>query len=517
MSVHTKLSGIFGNGTVLQREASNIITGTDPSARRVTVEIENKTYSAEVRDGKFSVEIPPHAASFGLTVTITGTDRVVLENVCFGDVFMLSGQSNMELPLSRVRDVSSEEIDAADNPYIRQYRLTPQYVFRVGCEAELPEVPWTKALPGEIEEMSAVGFFFAQRTYKKINVPIGLILNAQGGSSIEAWMPMNLLDRFDDYNGLIEPFLNNGSLDKFLANRESRIAQWYESVQSEDSIRFSTEKPGDAESILLPAIFPASRDEKFSGSMWFYREFVLEKEPTNKALLYLGELIDSDDTYINGVLVGQTGYRYPPRKYAFDASVLRKGKNLIAVRLVVQYGKGGFVPEHPYYLDSGNERIELSGQWSYAIERKALNDGVEGFLAQKLPSGLFRASILPLRGFSMRGVLWYQGESNSGEAERYDEKFAAMVEAWRTSLGDVLPIICVELADYTDPVKGAEKGWSEIQRMQLAAPDMTIGCGVVSAKDLGAPFELHPQFKSELGKRLSDKALEMIYDVTVNS
>jgi sialate O-acetylesterase len=138
---------------------------------------------------------------------------------------------------------------------------------------------------------------------------------------------------------------------------------------------------------------------------------------------------------------------------------------------------------------------------------------VEGFLAQKLPSALFRSTLIPLKGFSMKGILWYQGESNTGEPERYEEKFAAMIQAWRERLGAELPVICVELADYVDPINGLDKGWSAIQQMQRRAPEMTSRCAVVSAKDLGAPFELHPQYKSELGKRLAEEALALIYNV----
>ena len=506
-----KLSGIYGNGAILQRNEWNVISGTDDSAAEITLSIGEQIYNAAVESGRFSIMVPPREAATGLTLTIRGSSTVVLTDICFGDVFMLSGQSNMELPILRVMDVSAEEIAVANDPYIRQYRLTPQYVFEDGDEAQLPDSPWIRAVPGEIDEMSAAGYFFAKRIHEEIGVPIGLILNAQGGSSVEAWMPLDVLDRFGDFRTPLKPFIRRGSLDEFLAERERRILDWYASVQSEDSGRLISVIPADSVPIDLPGLFPAEPAERFSGSVWFYREFSLEKEPGDNAFLYLGELIDSDTTYINGTLVGETGYRYPPRKYHFDATLLRKGRNSIAVRLVIQYGRGGFLPEHPYFIESGTERVELSGSWTYAIERVADRDGVEGFLAQKLPSGLFRAALLPLRGFSMKGILWYQGESNSGEPERYDEKFAAMIAVWRESLAADLPVICVEMADYVDPINGLEKGWSVIQRMQREAPRTTSRCAVASAKDLGAPFELHPQYKSELGKRLSDEALAMIY------
>ncbi len=512
MSDVTRLSGIFSNGMVLQRDAWNTITGFDARAIRVTAEIDGMICSADTADGRFSIRIPPRGAAVDRTVIVTGTDRIVLGDVCFGDVFMLSGQSNMELPMERVADVSQEDIDRADQPLIRQYRLIPQYVFADESEAELQSAPWTRAIPGEIRQMSAAGYFFARRIFEKLNVPIGLILNAQGGSSVEAWMPADVLEQFGDYRTPVEPFLRDGSLQDFLEARQRRVDAWYAALKTDRSADASRVIPEDAVSFRVPGIFPSEK-EKYFGSVWFYKEFDLDKEPGDRALLYLGALVDSDTTYINGAYVGDTGYRYPPRKYSFDPAVLRKGRNRIAVRLVIEYGKGGFVPEHPYYIDSGAERVELSGQWLFCPENKADVPGVEGFLAQKLPTGLYRAAILPLRGFSMKGVLWYQGESNTGEPDRYDDKFSAMMSAWREALDAELPIICVELADYVDPINGLEKGWAVIQDLQRAAPAKTSRCAVVSAKDLGAPYELHPQNKRDLGARLAAAGLGLFYDL----
>jgi len=508
-----RLPGIVGNGAILQRNVWNVIPGTDESATEVTLCVGGQEYSAPVADGHFSINIPPQMAATGLTVTIRGSETIVLNNICFGDVYLLSGQSNMELPLERVKDVSGEEIAASNDPYIRQYRLIPEYVFEDGVVPDLPKTPWIRAVPGEIDEISAAGFFFAKRIREEIGVPIGLVLNAQGGSSVEAWMSLELLDRFGDFRTPLKPFIQKGALEEYLRERERRILDWYDSVRSEDDQRFVSGIPDDALPIDLPALFPVDPGERFSGSVWFYREFYLEKKPGDNAFLYLGEMIDSDTTYINGTLVGTTGYRYPPRKYPFDGSLLREGRNLTATRLVIQYGRGGFLPEHPYYIESGTERVELSGSWMYAIEKPAVRDGVEGFLAQKLPSGLFRAALLPLKDFSMKGILWYQGESNAGEPERYDEKFAAMIREWRECLNAELPVICVEMADYIDPINGSDEGWARIQQMQREAPNRVENCAVASAKDLGAPFELHPQYKSELGKRMAEEALRLIYKV----
>jgi len=505
------LAGIFSDGMVLQRNAENRIWGTDSLANEVTIILNEYLCTAKVESGKFSAQLPERDAGTGFSIILEGSERVEINDVSFGDVFMLSGQSNMELPVGRVLDVSEDEVSIANYPDICQYRLTPDFVFGENEESILPASKWTKAVPGEIMEMSAAGFFFAKKIQEETGVPIGLILNAQGGASIEAWMPMTILSKFEDYSGQIEPFLGKGALARFLTERENRNSKWYASIDAGVREMSSKEIPDGVKRINIPTMFSGEAPGGFSGSIWFYKEVFLERNPGESAFLYIGELIDSDMTYVNGIPVGETAYRYPPRKYNFDASLLHIGRNLIAVRLVIEKGCGGFIPEHPYYLETGSEHIELSGEWSYIIEKSAEQDSEESFMAQKLPSGLFRASILPLQGLSMKGVLWYQGETNSGAPERYDEKFSAMISCWRQYLSKDLPVICVEMADYDDPITGTSDGWTEIQKMQRRAPEMTELCEVVSAKDLGAPYELHPQYKSQLGTRLAEKALDFLY------
>lgn len=511
MKKTTILAGIFSDGMVLQRNAENRIWGSDALANEVTIQLDEYKCMAKVISGKFSALLPAREAGTGYTIIVKGSETVEIHDVRFGDVFMLSGQSNMELPVERVLDVSADEVGQADYPDICQYRLNPDFVFGDNEESSLPVSKWTRAIPGEIMEMSAAGFFFAERIHEKLGVPIGLILNAQGGSSIEAWMPLTVLNAFGDYSGEIKPFLQKGALDLFLKEREIRIGKWYESIDNGVKETYCREIPSGANRMMIPAMFEGKAGGGFSGCMWFYKEIFLENDPGDSGFLYAGELIDSDRTYINGILIGQTAYRYPPRKYDFDASVLHTGKNLIAIRLVIENGCGGFISEHPYYLESGDQHIDLDGEWSYIIEKEALYPSEEGFMAQKLPTGLFRAAIMPLQGIAFKGVLWYQGETNSGNPERYDEKFSTMMDCWRKYLAQDLPVICVEMADYKDPITGESEGWSEIQRLQRKAPEVTELCEVVSAKDLGAPYELHPQYKSELGRRLAEKAMDFLY------
>ena len=167
--------------------------------------------------------------------------------------------------------------------------------------------------------------------------------SCSGGSTVEAWMPADRLDAFGDYAPEIEPFLGERALERYLEDRERRYAKWYEGIDSGNRAAYLSAIPEDAGTIRLPALFPERGEAPFSGSVWFYKEVFLKEDPGEEGFLYVGDLIDSDATYINGSRVGETAYRYPPRKYPFDAALLHKGFNRIAVRLVIERGRGGFV------------------------------------------------------------------------------------------------------------------------------------------------------------------------------
>ena len=522
-------AGVFGNGMVLQRGKECRIFGKSEGLE-VTVTVEKdgckECHKAPVENGAFVCALGIHDAGTGYKVTLSdGTDIVIFDDVCFGDVYYLCGQSNMELPVSRTLDVTGEEVMQCDYPYVRQYLLTPDYRLDPAKEAEAPVSPWIRAQGNDLMDFSAVGFFAARRLYDKTGIPVGLIHAAQGGASIEAWMPLDLLDGFGDYRKQAEPFMADGSVQDFLKNQDISQAEWVDSLNADLGKGFEYSIPDDADDILVPFIRNTSGDDVFFGSVWLYREFEMSADDIkgDDAFLYLGEMVDSDITYVNGKEVGTTDYCYPPRKYGFPTDILKPGKNLIAVRLIVEHGCSAFLPDHEYSITAGGRKTDLTGQWKYKIGTRTKTEKDRFFMAQWIPSALFQSSVLPVRHLAIKGFWWYQGESNASDPSRYDEKFKAMVLKFREVFGDdELPIICTVMADFDDPANGKigdiatgfsdngltiSDGWKCIQELQLHAPESVPLCSVVSAKDLSEPFELHPQNKSILGARFAEMAM----------
>ena len=355
----TKLKGIYSDGLVLQRNKEIIIEGKDTSASEVVVTLAGSSVTAKVEGGSFKAVFPPMDVVFDTELKAEGTETVIVKDVCIGDVFMLTGQSNMELPVIRTYDLNKEEIEAEDFEYVRQYRLTPDLEIPLKGEesiCELPEADWVKASGEGKYEISAIGFYAAKRIFKEKKIPIGLILSAQGGSNIESWMCEEDLFETGTREEQIAPFRGKGALKAYVEEGNRKVITWRENTIDKD---FSIEEAvSEGVKIKMPCIIA----DGFYGSVWFVKEFELDKQVEGECLLRLGDLIDADVTYLNGVEVGRTEYQYPPRKYRFDSSLLKQGKNVIWIRLIIETGAGGFVPGHPYRLETSAGDIRI---WSY--------------------------------------------------------------------------------------------------------------------------------------------------------
>jgi len=509
-----QISSIFSDGMVLQRNKNITIFGKTAPAHTVKLNFIEKSYETTAdHDGSFSIELDKLAPGGPFQMEIIADEKIIIKDILVGDVWMLGGQSNMELPLSRTQDLFANEIKEINNPFIRQFAVPQEYDFHAPRQF-LSSGDWTSAVQKDVMNFSAVGYFFAQKIYKKHGIPIGLIYSAVGGTPIEAWMSEETLRQFNQYNHLLDQNKDDSYVRSVIQADEERNNHWFKQLNEQDvglqnKWYEASFEPQNWQEFELPNSWHGTELEEMRGSVWFTKEFEI---PTSmekaEAMLKLGTIVDADDTYINGTLVGTTGYRYPPRRYVVPAGLLRPGKNRITVRVISTQTTGEFIKDMPYQLIMDEEEIDLEGTWKYKIGAQTEPLQSQTFF-QYNPAGLYNGMIAPLSKYCITGVLWYQGESNTANPYGYNILFNKLVTDWRKNwgLGDI-PFLYTQLTNLEtgDP----NHSWAILRNEQLNGLNIANTAMAVTI-DIGEHNDLHPQNKKTLGERLALAALNKAY------
>ena len=536
------LANIFCDGAILQRDRRNKIWGwrdigekpivvrlfknvnrnpiiTDDREGVVSLDCTDDAFVTKVdKDGRWELEIPPYPAGGPYTLKVsTENASQTIQDIYFGEVWICGGQSNMELPMSRVRRMFPDEISKGDNPFIRQFAVPLDYNFD-GPVSDVNSSSWEKAKGENIESFSAVGYFFAKKLYEKLQVPIGLVMVAVGGTPVEAWMSEEMLVEFPEAIALLETCQEEGYVEAVKLNEEKQSNQWYETLNHMD-IGFLEKwyEPDFSDELWNTTTldFPWDEKEELKGSgvVWFRSQLDIPEELAyQSASLLLGCIVDGDVVYINGEKVGSTDYRYPPRDYPLTH--LKVGLNTIVIRVIVTQGLGGFVRNKPYKLlwEDGRE-ISLNGSWKYKRSLSCKDAPGTTFFQYK-PTGTYNNMVAPLVDFGIQGVIWYQGESNTGVPKGYEKKFGRMIEGWRQQFkqGD-FPFLFVQLTNYSP--KGGRLNWAALREEQRKASLSVPNTSMVVSYDVGEEFDLHPLDKKTIGERLALAALKKAYGFNV--
>jgi len=519
----TLMSGLLQNHAVLQRDRPIEVWGDAAGGETVTVTL--ATASASTRAdaaGRWSLMLPALSAGGPFTLQAHGSSgsEQSAEDVLIGDVFLCSGQSNMELPVRRSGDTDSE-IRNSTNDRIRM--LTVQHAASPTPLAAFHDpVKWQSASPATVPEWSATCFYFARELQKAVPVPIGLVHSSWGGSNIRPWLSAAAL-RAGGYGPGIE-LLSLYAKDPAAA--QARFGrQWEQWWRDKTGQRPGTEpwSPGNTASwqATPPQVgdwrfwgVPAMRE--FSGEVWFRTHITLTAAQAKSAnRLNLGAINMVDETWLNGHVVGNTFGFDADRTYNIAPGVLHAGDNLLVVNTMSNYGSRGM-------LNSGSRRelvfadrstLSLDGAWQYQVVPDSVGypprtpwEPVGGL------STLYNAMIAPLGHFGFRGALWYQGESNTGEWQRYEGLLTGLMADWRGQFGAELPFLVVQLPNYgprtTTPV---ESDWAELREAQMQAVARDAHAGLAVTIDIGDPQNLHPTNKQEVGRRLARAARHVIY------
>jgi sialate O-acetylesterase len=521
------LSPLFTDHMVLQRDKPNTIWGwTNPSSH-VYVTVNGHRFSAITNvDGKWTAKIDPPEVGGPYDISIDGPHHQELHDVLVGDVWLCSGQSNMEMGIGNVNN-AKEEIAAADYPNIRLCMVDHQ----IALDPQPTAVShWSVCSPTTVAQggwngFSAAAYFFGRELNRNLDVPIGLVQSCWGGTVAEAWTGRERLATLDDFVPQLKavdaartsPDIPYGQL----------IQTWLESNDLGSKPGTSWEKPDfdDSKWTNLPTLtdFDNIGLKNFDGTVWYRRTIEVPAEAVNlSCVLSLGAIDDADTTFVNGKEVGMDTVYNHPRQYVLPAGTLKAGKNSIAVRVLDTGGAGGFTsPISEMYLETeDHQRISVATNWKYKVGVDLIKAAP---IAQPLRgnpnvvTALYNGMIAPLVPLAIKGCIWYQGEGNAGRAYQYRKLLPAMIGDWRVRFNQgSFPFIIVQLANFmAAPAEPGEDAWAELREAQQMAAGEARNSGLATAVDIGDADDIHPKNKQEVGRRLALSALHVAYGMNL--
>ncbi|MEZ4701581.1 MAG: sialate O-acetylesterase [Rhodothermales bacterium] len=521
---------IFGDHMVLQRDMNVPVWGTALPGGTVRVEIDGQSHRARVApDSTWRVDLAPLQAGGPYELVIAGADTTVFSDVLVGEVWVGSGQSNMEMPLAgwgRVKDYE-KEIAAASFPPIRLWQAEHTVAF--SPQTEVPNTGWQPTTPETVAEFSSVAYFFGRDLHRTLDVPIGLIHSSWGGTIAEAWTSAGALREMPDFVEAVNTLApaGGGTVEEQVAAYDAAMARWRADArasdagrQDADSTRWWYQPGADAggwKTMEVPRLWEEAGLPGFDGVVWFRREVTVPASWAGRDLtLNLGLIDDNDDTWFNGVRVGGIAAFNAMRTYTVPGALVKAGRNVIAVRIEDTGGGGGFYGD-PGALSLGRAGAppqSLAGVWMCRV----------GYDVRDLPpqpasprnpnqvTVLYNGMLAPIIPYGIRGAIWYQGESNTGRAYQYRTLFPTMISDWRAQWGQGdFPFLFVQLANFKErPQHPVEDDWAELreaQTMTLSLPNT----GMAVTIDIGEAADIHPKNKQEVGRRLALLARRQVY------
>ncbi|PWT73002.1 MAG: hypothetical protein C5B59_14445 [Bacteroidetes bacterium] len=521
---NVRLPKIFGDNMVFQRAQPIPVWGWADPGEKITIKFNQQVKTTKTdKSGKWMVRLDPEPAGGPYALSIVGRNTVGFNNVLVGEVWICSGQSNMEY---HVRDVihSDEEMQTADYPMIRHIKI-PNAVSG-SPQGDISDADWKVCSPETVSDFTAVGYFFARELFNRLHVPVGLINTSWGGTIVETWTSREAFEKDPEFKNMIAnmPALNLDSLAKVKKDEMAKKLKILQPTLEEKVDATAWKNPDFDDSkwahMNLPGLWESKGMglEDLDGLVWFRKEITIDPEDADKqAVLELDKIDDSDDSYVNGTKVGSMKNQYnEQRRYVIPPGVLKPGRNVIAVRVEDTGGGGGIYGDSAFLkLSIGNKVIPLVGEWSFRIE--SILGQYAGIGPNSYPTLLFNAMVNPLIPYGIRGAIWYQGEANVGRAYQYRHAFPLMIKDWRDQWGQGnFPFYFVQLSSYNDNNGDSRHGssWAELREAQtstLALPNT----GMAVTTDIGLSHDVHPKNKQDVGKRLAAIALNNVYGQTM--
>ena len=526
------LPQLFQSGMVLQRGKAIPVWGKADAGESVTILFNKKQYTTTAdANGKWRIDLPKMKAGGPYTLEVksegVNSEKLVLDNVMIGDVWLLSGQSNIDVHIERVYPQYVQEVDNYENPQIRLFRVQNETATHGPKDDIRPtSINWKPLNKQNAWPFSAIGYFLGKRMFEKTGVAQGVIVNSWGGTPIEAWISKDSLER--DYPMLVKraAFYENDNYIRaqMQANGEAS-RRWNELLEKSDDVQtYPQPSCPDAD---WQTINQNDWTWRGTGSIWLRQHIQIDKAHAGKpARLLLGTLYDQDITYLNGKQIGSTGYQYPPRRYDISEGLLQEGDNVIAIRFINKNGAVHFIPEKPYMLCFGDDRfsqnplpkdvIPLGNTWKFHIGAEMPSCPGGDVSLQNQPTTLYNAVLYPLAPYAISGIVWYQGESNTGNPAPYADYLKKLIGCWRDTWQDQqMPFVIAQLANYdgrqqtgmprpisyqAEPVNSS---WAQLREAQRLVAKADPYAELAVLNDLGETVDIHPLRKKEAAERIA--------------
>lgn len=517
-SADVHLPKLFSDGMVLQRNQKIGLWGWAAAGKEVTVKFKQQVKKVTADPaGKWQLQLDAEPAGGPFQLLVKEENTITINNVLVGDIWVCSGQSNMEFPLALSMN-AKEEIQKAGYPFIRQFNvpktvsLQPENNFKRG--------EWKEVNPQTSANLTAVGYFFVKELYSKLKIPIGIISANVGGTIIETWISRSAFEQSSAFSKMIKKVptakvesLENQRMNKLLQRVDSfqgklptanEVTEWKELSFNDEGWK----------TMNIPGLWETKGWPELNGVVWFRKEIFIDSIISEKsASLHLGSVDESDETYVNGIKVGETkDDPVTERKYSIPAGLLKYGKNVIAVRIEDKGGGGGFGDNlGKLIVDFSDSALSLVGNWRYQIE--SVTKGGISIYPDNYPTLLYNAMINPLTKSNIKGVIWYQGESNTMRAFQYRTAFSLLINDWRKKWQQGnFPFLFVQLPNFgTDnSTNKNESTWAELRESQAGALSLP-NTGMAVTIDIGEGENLHPKNKEGVGQRLAAIALNKVY------
>jgi sialate O-acetylesterase len=525
-----RLPHLISDGMVLQRDAKIKLRGWAAPGEKIRLTFDHKNYKATADPaGKWMLVMAPMKAGGPYTMQIDASNRILLQDIWVGDVWFCSGQSNMVLNMERVKERYPAAIAEANYPQIRNYFVST--ISDVSKQYDdLPPGSWQGADPQQVLNFGAASYFFARTLYLKYHVPIGIINSSVGGTPVQAWISGQGLKDITQYaqrlaqlqdtayfNRISRRPIPRNDPDSKAGNAPGTGLQMDKGLRGPKTWYDTSYIPEGWHPFWLPGYWADQGIRDLNGVVWFRKEIEVPPSMTGKpARLFMGRVVDADIVYVNGVQSGATTYQYPPRRYVLPAGLLKPGKNIIVVKVVNTAGKGGFVPEKPYFLATGDDRIDLRGDWQYKVGQvfNPARGGGDGpfYSAQNEPTGLYNTMVAPAIDYTIKGFVWYQGEANTSRPKEYGTLLSALISDWRAKWNEgMLPFIYAQLPNFMETqYSPSESGWAELREQQLETLSVP-NTGMAVTIDAGEWNDIHPLDKKDVGERLALAAEKLAY------